>query len=478
MIGTRSQSAALGSGVATRSCAVAVIGLACLVSGWLVVHGHAPLLLACLGLLVALPFLGARAENGLLVGVALVLLVPSSVALGSSQAGVVRIAVLVSFAGLLVFLVRDAPSLPLTLVDLLVGAFVLMCWLSWGLRPNVPNSLQAALAALLPIGFYVTGRWFGDLAWTRLATVVLLAATAGSFTVLYEFFVAHRPLLVSESSYLWNASGQAIFRPGGVFGSPPGAAMTLAMATLIGASLLPNARGMAKRGVWACLLIMVAALFVTFTRAGLIALAGGLVLYLALVRPPRLGRLIYLGILLATVFSLFVLPKITRTTWYEQGIQRPGSLSVRESYWSAAWPVIANSPKHLLVGHGINSLNRDPMAKERLLDPQNDIVAEPTLSTLSPHSQYVRTLVEVGFVGLVLLLGWLSLSLLRAARAAFRVPPADRAPLAACAAAVAAFLIGAYVGDALREAAPFAIVALASGVGVTLARNRRIRAGG
>jgi O-antigen ligase len=472
---TGPQSGALGGrGIADASRVVAVVGLAGLVSGWLVAHGHAPLLLTALGLVVAAPFLASRAENGLLVGVALVLLLPSSVAIATPQAGVVRVAVLVSFAGLLVFLVHERPMSPsLTLVDLAVAAFLFMGCLSWGVRPHVPNSMQAAVATLLPIGFYVAGRLFGGLAWPRLATVVLVAATAGSCTVLYEFFVAHRPLFANQSSYFWNATGNAIFRPGGVFESPPAAAATLAMVIPIGASLLPGARAAVKRAVWACLLISAVALCVTFTRAGVIGLAGGLVLYLALLRPPRIGRLVYAGILVATVIGLFVLPKVARTSWYEQGVVRPGSLSVRESYWSAAWPVIVNSPQHLIVGHGINSLVRDPTGREALADPQIDIAAVPTLSTLSPHSQYVRTLVEEGVVGLVLLLAWLGLSLLLAARGAWRAPPLDRAPLAACAAAVACFLIGAYVSDALRETTPFAIVALASGVGVTLAGSGR-----
>jgi O-antigen ligase len=350
-----------------------------------------------------------------------------------------------------------------------------MGWLSWGLRSSVPSSAQATLAALLPLGFYASGRLFGGIAWTRVAAVVLLAGTAGSLTVLYEFFVSHRPLFVSQSSYFWNATGQAIFRPGGVFGSPPAAATALAMSTLIGASLLPQVRGAARQGVWACLAISVVALCVTFTRAGLIALAVGVTLYLALLRPPRLGRLVYLGILVATVFGLFVLPKITRTSWYQEGVVRPGSLTVRESYWSAAWPVIVNSPQHLLIGHGINSLNADPTADDRLLDPQPDIAAVPSLSTLSPHSQYVRTLVEEGLVGLVLVGAWLALSLLSAGRAAARAATAERAPLAACAAAIAGFLIAAYVSDALRETAPFALVALVSGVAVTLVR-REVRA--
>jgi O-antigen ligase len=458
--------------VSARSRAVAAIGLSCLVSGWLVVHGHAPLLLAALGLLVALPFVLARAENGLLVAVALVLLVPASVTVGLPQAGIVRIAVLLSFAGFLVLLVRggQSPRPHFALADLGVAGILAMGWLSWSVRQDVPNSIQTTLAALLPLAFYVAGRVFGALAWARLATVILLAAAAGSLTVLYEFVVTHQPLFEKQTSYYWNATGQAIFRPGGVFGSPPAAATALAMSTLIGVSLLPKARGLARQGILVSLAICVAALCVTFTRAGVIALAGGLLLYLVLLRPPNLGRLVYLAVVLATLFALFVLPRITRTSWYEQGVARPGSLAVRESYWSAAWPVIVNSRQHLLIGHGINSLNLDPAAGDRLLDPQQDIAAVPTLSTLSPHSQYVRTLVEEGVVGLVLLLVWLGLSLVGAARAAARAAPAARAPLAACAGALAAFLIASYVSDALRETAPFVLVALVSGVAVTLAQ--------
>jgi hypothetical protein len=49
----------------------------------------------------------------------------------------------------------------------------------------------------------------------------------------------------------------------------------------------------------------------------------------------------------------------------------------------------------------------------------------------------------------------------------------ERASLAACAAAIASFLIASYVSDALRESAPFALVALVSGVAVTLAGKKR-----
>jgi O-antigen ligase len=446
--------------------------LASVVAGWLVARGHAPLIIAFAALALAAPFLLARPENGLLAGTVLVLLVPSSAALGSPQAGVVRVAVLLSFVGFCVLVVRgEAPPARFAVPDLFVAGLVIAAWASWFVRPHGPHTAQATLAAVLPAGFYLAGRRFGGVAWTLIAAAVLLATTAASVTVLYEFFVAHRPLFTSQSSYYWNANGQALFRPGGVFGSPPAAAATLAMSTLIGASLLATTRGAARRCVWICLGVSLAALVVTFTRASLIAVAVGFVLYLVVLRPPGLARLVYAGIVLALLAGVFVLPRVTQTSWYQKGILRPGSLAVRESYWSAAWPVIVNSPQHFLVGHGINSLYRDPTAQDALLDPQPDITAVPTLATLSPHSQYVRTLVEEGLVGLILLVGWLGLSLLKTGRAAWSAVGPRRAALAACAAAIASFLIDAYVADTLRETTCFALVALVSGVGVTLAQN-------
>jgi O-antigen ligase len=463
---------------ASRAAVAAMI--ACVAAGWLVARGHTPLLLTASVLVLAAPFLLGRAENGLLAGTVLVLLVPSWMALGSPQAGVVRVAVAVSLVGYFVLVVRDEPwSGRFDVPDLFLAGLIFAACASWSVRPHAPHTAQATLAAVLPAGFYVAGRRFGERAWTRLAATILLATTAASFTVLYEFFVAHRPLFTSQTSYFWNATGQAIFRPGGVFGSPPAASTTLAMSTLIGASLLESARGLARRGVWICLAVSLAALVVTFTRAGLIAVAVGLVLYLALLRPPGLVRLVYAGIVFALVTGVFVLPRVTQTSWYQRGVLRPGSLIVRESYWSAAWPVIVNSPQHLLLGHGINSLYRDPAAQDALLDPQPDIAVVPSLSTLSPHSQYVRTLVEEGLVGLILFVGWLGTSLLKATKGAWLTAAGpSRAALAACAAAIAGFLVASYVADTLRETPCFALVAVVAGAGVTLAQARGRPEGG
>jgi hypothetical protein len=218
---------------------------------------------------------------------------------------------------------------------------------------------------------------------------------------------------------------------------------------------------------------------VTFTRAGLIAFAVGLVLYLALLRPPGLGRLIYIGIVITLAMGVFVLPRVTQTSWYQKGVVRAGDLAARETYWTAAWPVIVNSPQHFLLGHGINSLFRDPTSPNQLLDPQPDIEAVPSLVMFSPHSQYVRTLVEEGLGG--------ADPLCRVAR---HVPAEDveggvdgrPRPFAGGAGRVCGRYRG-LPGRLLRQRyaegdACFALVALVAGTGVTLAQARRQTDGG
>jgi O-antigen ligase len=447
--------------------------------GWFVARGYAGLSMAAAVALLAAPFLLARPENGLLVGIAVALVVPSTAAFGSGQLRSVSVGVALSLIGFVVLLVRRSDAAPrLTIPDWFFFGLVAAAWVSWWVRPHVAHSAQAALSAVVPAGFYVAGRWFGALRWQKLAATVLAAATAGSVTVLYEFLFTHRPLFTNPNSYFWTASGQAIFRAAGVFESPPAAGLTLAMATLVGSSLLATTLGRRQRQVvWVCVAASFVGLIVTFTRASVIAFAVGLMLYLWLLRPGALGRLIYATILVGSISVLFVLPHVTRTSWYQASITRPGDLTVRESYWTAAWPVIANSPRHLVFGHGINALYRNRAALTELLDPQPDILSVPTLSTVSPHSQYVRTLVEEGLVGLLLFVGWLGIALIRAVRGAFRAAGPHRAALAACAAALVAFLVNSSVDDTLREWPCFALVALVAGAAVTLAQSA-VSAGG
>jgi len=124
-----------------------------------------------------------------------------------------------------------------------------------------------------------------------IGTVILMAGTAGLVTVLYEFFIAHRPLFESQSAYFWNATGRHLSP--GVFGSPPAAATTLAMTTLIGASL-SRLFGLGQTRVWASCRFASALGRCLYARR-IIAVALGFVLYLVLLRPPGSGPMVFVG---------------------------------------------------------------------------------------------------------------------------------------------------------------------------------------
>jgi len=201
---------------------------------------------------------------------------------------------------------------------------------------------------------------------------------------------------------------------------------------------------------------------ITFTRAGLIGFFIGAVVFVLLWRPVLLGRLAVGLAAVGIAFALVILPVVGAKSWYREGIDRSGTFANRQARWVLAWPVITNTPKHVVFGHGINSLlvgHPEGLSGE----PQADLAAVPILVTDSPHSQYIRTLLEQGFLGLGLLLVWLLGTIAAGVKAVPRVPPEDRAVLAGSVAGIVSFIVVALVDDNLRDPAGFAIVALLSG---------------
>src|SRR5262249_22437666 len=150
---------------------------------------------------------------------------------------------------------------------------------------------------------------------------------------------------------------------------------------------------------------------------------------------------------------------------------RHGTLATRQSFWAAAWPVITNSPDHFFLGHGINSLL---IARGQLpgAPPASDIANVETLVDESPHSQYIRTLIEEGVVGLVLLAAWLLGTIALGARYAWDRAHPDRLVVAAGAAAVVAVVTAGFASD-LRQPTTLSVVALLSGAIVTLSASTR-----
>jgi O-antigen ligase len=286
----------------------------------------------------------------------------------------------------------------------------------------------------------------------------------------YEALVIRRPLFWSATSYAWNAGPGGLFRPGGVFGGPPAAVNVLAMTTLCGLALLARSTRAARRFIWPLLVVSAAGMVITFTRAGLIGFFIGVVVFVVLWRPAALGRLAFGMAAVAVAFALIVLPQVGGKSWYREGITRTGTLANRQSRWALAWPLITNTPTHVVFGHGINSLlvgHPSGLSGE----PQADLASVPILVKDSPHSQYIRTLLEQGFIGLGLLLAWLLGSIGKAVGAVSRANADDRAVLAGCVAGIVSFMIVALADDNLRDPAGFTIVALLSGF--VVARTRQ-----
>src|SRR5262249_34412878 len=236
-------------------------------------------------------------------------------------------------------------------VDAGVVAFVLAALGSWALTDPSTRLLQATVNALLPLAFYAAARVIAPR--PTLAVILLVCGAAASLTVFYEFAIAHHPVFSDPQKYLWSATSGTIFRPGGVFGSPPAAAAALSMTTLIGFAVVhrqPRSRQLLIVGL---MLVGSTAVVLTFTRAGLLGLASGAFCYFVLSRPlpTTLVRLALGGLVVAVLVSA-ALPRLDANLTFREGVLRAGTFGARISYWHEAWPLIVDSPDHLVFGHG------------------------------------------------------------------------------------------------------------------------------
>jgi hypothetical protein len=390
---------------------------------------------------------------------------PYTIAVGTSEAAGFRIAAAGALAAAVVYALRTRARVRLNYVDFALAAFLGMSVASWIVSGE--GSAKDTLNPLLPCAFYVAARTLSPERIWQALWVIAGAGVIGASSVLYEFFVTKAPLFVPSSEYLWNSSAETIFRPGGVYGSPPGAVVVLTMTVLCTLPLIARHRGLARVAAAGCIAFSTAGAVATFTRAGLIGLAAGFVVYSFLSGSRALSpRRVLVGATVVTVLlATVVLPKLETNTFFQQGVIRPGNLTERGSYWSLAAPLIVESRLHLAVGHGFNSLIVGRPGVDGTIGA--GLSASPTLSKIGPHNQYVRTLLELGLIGSALMLVWLVGAPARAA-ARVRGAPALRPVVAGLAGAVAAFMVAAFANDALRHPPSVAMAALVTGMLVAL----------
>jgi O-antigen ligase len=457
---------------ATLGLAVALFGaLAALALGALVVRLGPAAAAAGVAAILLAAFVAARPLNALLAGVAFCALVPYWY--GHSTVNMSHLEAALALVFIVTTLVLGRQEVEVNRVDYAVVGLLIAAALDWWLRDQNFAAARTSFNTVMPLIFYFAGRLVVGRA-TRPVLWTLVGATAlASLSMFYEF--AHGSSVFRDpNSYYWAANGgAAIFRPGGVFGSPPAAVTILAMVTLVAIPLAGESGRTRRRLIQICVAVMVGAGVITFTRAGWIGFGVGLLTYYFLLRwraRIRLPRWLAIVPVLAVAVVL-ALPVLSQTSWFQLGVERGGTLAVRESYWTLAGKLIVDSPEHLLIGRGLNSLVVG--SRPELGGVGASLAETPDLIVEGAHNQYVRTLLEQGLLGIALILLWLGGTIGVAARRMSGLPYTERRLLAGLVGAVVSFLVVSLAGTSMRDTISFSVIALLTGIAVTVATTSR-----
>ena len=436
------------------SAAVFAIGL-----GLLVAHSSA---VAALALVAAPPiaYVLTKSQGGLALGLILVLVLPYWLTLGTAQASVLRVGSAAAAVTLLV-----TRRFRLTFVDCALVVLVAVIVLGWLFQYDQPHVGRVVTIELTPLGFYFGARALPQNRVQNVMSVALFAGTVGALTVLYEFLQG-QPVFIDPSQYVWNATDSSVFRPGGIFGSPPGAATVLCFVILFGIAYVTNVRGWKRLLTVGCLGICSVTLVTTLTRGGIIGLSVGIVVFLWLLRSPLLRPLRVAWFAFAVGLVIFVvLPTFQHSSTFQQAVVRPGNLAARESFWKEALPIATANGHNFVFGVGTGTLETPVVANDVGVPAQ--LAEAPDLVQNSLHNQYVTTLFEQGAIGVGALLLFLLAALLPAARAARRTASPTHAALAASIVAVAIVMT---VDTVLLHGPSFAMIMITAGLAATLSR--------
>lgn len=427
------------------------------------VHGGSAAAVVAIALLPPAVWLLSRSYGGLALGLILILVLPYWHSLGVPHLTILRAAALAALVTLLV-----NRKITFRRLDLALVVFVLLLVADW-LRYRQPGASSALVYMLVPVGFYIGARALPPRHIPTVVLIVVIAGALGGLTVIYEYMrggvVFHNP-----TAYDWNATNDSIFRPGGVFGSPPAASSVMCCVVLFGIACMATFRGKKRLLVVLCTLIASVALVLTFTRAAMIAAGLGIILILWLIRSPLLRplRVAWFVAALAAVYFL-VLPSLEGNTTFQEGILRGGTLAAREGYWSVALPVATSNVHDFVLGFGTGTLEALRTAPNATVASR--IATSPTLTGNSLHSQYMTTLFEQGAVGLASLVVLLLAGIIPTAR----IARTTREPIvAATAATILAFAVIMLVDSVTFVPPAFAMLMLAFGFAGALREEGRI----
>lgn len=436
----------------------AVIGGAAALSllvGVLVVRMPLPAVIL-VGLPIALVIV-VRPGAGFLLAIAVVVLVPQSV--GHSW----LVPPLLAGAGV----VATRARFRLVATDWFFVLWFLWVGVSWWVHPELLiTKKQFIVTAVAPLFFYVWARLSLEGSMIRRVLWTLLAVgVGGAGTVLLEFAVG-RVIFSNALTYQWVGGNGLLFRPGGVFGGSPAAAVSLAMISLATLGLLRTHR---RRLVVGCQAVIWVAIIVTYGRAGWAGLFAGCLVAAILLPYRRWTRVIYIAAVVS-VAGYFVMPYAARSHTYQAGVVRSQSTSSRQTFLNVALPLAVDTKTHFLFGRGYYAFD-SPTGQH---DPHFTSI-NPTLWLVQggPHDDYVRALLEQGVIGLLLLLGWLGSALRAGLRVTLRLPAGsdERFLVGTLTAAVVSFCVASLFHDLSHSVPNLTIASLMVGMLVTVARS-------
>lgn len=362
------------------------------------------------------------------------------------------------------------PRLPTLVVELGICALFL-CWaVSWRRSPQRDVRLNS-LDALL--GFFLFWVLFSMFFAPYYHAAEAAALSVAGYLALY-WYLAGNPSFAGLSLALGAVRVQAAFqallvlgagiggrhRPAGTFFNPNFLAGFLAVALLLAiGGLLFRQPGEGRRPPLRVALsvlegaLLLAALLVTGSRGGVLALAAGLVVLLVL----RSSRAAVAGVA-AAALALFLIPN--------PFLQRLQSLPqtdnfafTRLSIWKSAWSMMLDHP---WFGIGLGQFQ---YVSTRYAFPVTTHWAKYTRVAENAHSEYLQAGAELGVPGLLVALGVVTLLALAVARRLRTLPRASWGPIAALAAAGASIAAQAAVDFPLHTPpAALLLVLLAAGL--------------
>lgn len=443
-----------------------VVAIGCMASlfiAYVLVHRSPVLAVAVVaalpvGWLLTLPY------GGVAVASVILFTLPYWLTVGSPQVSIIRIAAVL--AALTAVIAR---RIKLRLIDFALLAYVVVVVLGWLLQYNEPHAGRIVSLELTPLGFYVGARAVPRERVPTIMFTCLIAGTLGALTLLYEVVLGH-VVVVDPATYGTYSGGLGfVFRPAGIFGSPPTAATMLSFVILFGLGCVTVFAGRARILAWFCIGICSLALILTFTRGDLIGCGVGVLVFLWLCRPHlfRPLRVAWFCTLVAAL-TLVLLPKLESNATFQEGIVRPGTLASRQGFWEQALPIVTASTHNLVFGVGTATLEAPGLGSNAPIF--STLAVAPVVTEVSLQNQYMTTLVEQGLVGLVALLAFLLSAIIPAARAARRSKSGIHAALAA---SLVSVMVVMFVNSVLVGAPLFAILLTAAGLSGALAGSPR-----